>query len=227
MHASTVLLRSLTMLAVLMITATATRAGAGDVAAPAQQFLPTDIIEWTTREFQGRTRYELVRKNDRPAIHARCDNSASALYLERRIDLTATPILQWSWLVETTLPGEFDETGRAGDDYAARLYAVIDGGWRAWRTRAVNYVWATHQPEGASWDNAYARQARMLAVRSGEDDTGRWHTQRRNLREDFRTLHGRDVDHVDGLALMTDCDDTGATVEAWYGEIRLLPEQSE
>jgi hypothetical protein len=227
MHASTVLLSSLTMLAALMTTAAASPAGNGDVAATAQQFLPTDIIEWSSREFQGRTGYEVVRKNARPAIHARCDNSASALYLERRIDLTATPVLEWTWLVETTLPGEFDETHRTGDDYAARIYAVIDGGWRTWRTRAVNYVWATHQREDASWDNAYARQARMLAVRSGEDDTGRWRTQRRNLREDFRILHGRDVGHIDGLALMTDCDDTGATVEAWYGEIRLLPEQSE
>ena len=39
-----------------------------------------------------------------------------------------------------------------------------------------------------------------------------------------RDIHGRDLEVLDALAIMTDCDDTGQQVEAWYGEIRLLSE---
>jgi hypothetical protein len=39
-----------------------------------------------------------------------------------------------------------DGRTQAGDDYAARIYVIHDGGLFAWRTRAINYVWANSQP---------------------------------------------------------------------------------
>ena len=79
--------------------------------------------------------------------------------------------------------------------------------------------------QGSDWPNAYAGQARMIAVRSGPADTeGLWHTERRNIREDFRRYHDREQTSVNAIAIMTDCDDTGQETEAWYGTLRLLPE---
>ncbi|WP_019624133.1 DUF3047 domain-containing protein [Thioalkalivibrio thiocyanoxidans] len=188
------------------------------------RFTPTDILNWEKEVFEGETQYEPVEIDGREALHARCDNSASGLYLKKTIDLERTPILEWSWRVDETFSG-IDETTRAGDDYPARVYVVKDGGLLRWRTRAINYVWASEKPEGADWPNAYASQARMLAVRSGApDETGQWVTERRNVREDFRQLHDREIDTIDAVAIMTDCDDTERTIEAWYGKIRFLPE---
>jgi hypothetical protein len=188
------------------------------------RFTPEAMLEWESVEFSGETQYSLVEIDGHQALHAQCNEAASGRWLRQKIDLGETPILEWSWRVDETFSG-IDETSKSGDDYPARLYVVRDGGLLRWRTRAVNYVWASEMPEGADWPNAYASQARMVAVRSGEpNDPGTWVTERRNVREGFRALHNRDIDHIDAVALMTDCDDTGATAEAWYGEIRFLPE---
>ncbi|OOG22795.1 hypothetical protein B1C78_14065 [Thioalkalivibrio denitrificans] len=202
--------------ALLLMTAGA-QAGEGPV------FAPEDIADWENRAFVRETRYTLVEKDGRSAVQAECRSSASGLFFEEPIDLSATPVMEWSWRIETTY-GDIDETTRAGDDYPARVYVISDGGLTRWRTRALNYVWASAKPEGADWRNAYAAQNRMLAVRSGDEDAGRWVTQRRNVVEDFRDLHDRDITRIDAVAIMTDCDDTRSEARAWYGEIRFLPE---
>lgn len=204
--------------ALAMAVGGASAAGGGEV------FTPQEVVTWEQRTFTGPVEYRATEIDGREAVHATCDgNGATALYLAKEIDLTRTPILEWSWRIERTF-GDIDETSKAGDDYPARLYAVYDGGWRRWRTEAVNYVWASALPEGSTWPNAYTSRARMVALRSGTDRTGEWVTERRNLVDDFRELHGTERRLIHGIAIMTDCDDTGQPMEGWYGEIRLLPE---
>lgn len=188
-------------------------------------YTPEDIIDWERHSFSGETRYELVEVDGRQAVHARCtDASASGLFLQEEVDLEATPIVEWRWRVDETFSG-IDETTKAGDDYPARIYAVDEHSILRWRTRALNYVWSSEMEQGADWPNAYASQAHMVAVRSGPPEReGQWHTERRNLRDDFRRFHDRDLERINAFAIMTDCDDVGEPAEAWYGEIRLLPE---
>lgn len=192
--------------------------------AAADEFLPSQMLLWRHHSFSGATRYQAVHVDGREALHARCAASASGLVLERTIDLRRTPILEWSWRVDETFPPGIDERTRAGDDYPARLYVVKDGGVLRWRSRAVNYAWASAMPAGSAWHNAYLGQAHMLTLRSGPPDApGQWVTERRNVREDFRRFHGMEIDSIDAVAIMTDCDDRGETAEAWYGAIRFLP----
>lgn len=212
---------SATLPAVLLIPALAGPAHAGDAT---RVFTPAQIIEWESHSFEGETSYTLTEHEGREAVHAVCDEgTASGLFLEERIDLNETPVLEWDWYVAETFSG-IDETTKEGDDYPARLYAVREHTIARWRTRAVNYVWASEQSQGTDWPNAYLSQAHMIAMRSGPPEDPAWVTERRNLREDFAALHGRDLDRVDALAIMTDCDDVGEPAEAWYGEVRLLPD---
>lgn len=183
---------------------------------------PADMLDWERRDFTGQTHYQLVQHAGQTMLEAQCRGAASALYLEQTIDLRQTPILEWSWAVDSVFTG-IDETQKSGDDYPVRLYVVKDGGLLAWRTRAVNYVWSSHQPAGQSWRNAYARQAQMLALRSGAPQPAVPVTERRNVRVDFQTLHGVQLDTIDGLAIMTDCDDSGQPATGWYGSIHWLP----
>jgi len=203
--------------------ATADTASA-DTDPQARTFPPEEIIQWEVERFQGETDYQQVAVNGRQAIHARCDNSASGLFLEQSINLDETPILEWEWRVDNTFGDDIDETVREGDDYPARVYAVVDGGWRPWRSRAMNYVWASEHAKGAHWPNAYTGSVTMLALRSGEEEAGRWQRERRNLKDDFKRFHDREINEIDGLAIMTDCDDHQGQAEAWYGTLRLLPD---
>lgn len=187
---------------------------------------PADILQWEAKSFQGETRYELDAVQGRVAVRADCRDAASGLFLETPVSLRETPVLEWSWRVDETFPSDGPgEDTKAGDDYPARLYVVKDGGLLPWRSRAVNYVWASGKPAGTDWANAYAGQARMVAVRSGPPaEAGTWVTERRNVAEDFRRYHGSVPDEIDALAIMTDCDDRDASARAWYGTIRFLPE---
>lgn len=183
----------------------------------AGNFSTGDLSGWETKTFKGLTKYQIVESDGRRVLGAECSNAASALYRRFSVKLSETPILRWSWRVDQTYPG-LDETRKPGDDYPARIYVVIDGGALLWRTKALNYVWASQKPAGSIWPNAFTGQARMIAIRSGAGSG--WVEESRDLRTDFRTVFGLDADHIDGVALMTDCDNSQGSGRAWYGDIR-------
>jgi len=126
--------------------------------------------------------------------------------------------LNWSWRVDQVLKGT-DERSKDGDDYPARVYVVASGGAALWKTRSLVYVWSSNQPVGATWNNAFTDNARVMALRSGTQDAGRWVSEKRDIRADFQRLFGRDIDAVDAVALMTDTDNSGQRASAWYGDI--------
>lgn len=194
------------------------------------RFSPAAIHAWEPHHFSGETRYELIDTAEGEAVEGICDDgTASGLFYRQSIDLTRTPVIEWRWRILDPISGG-DPMTRAGDDYAARLYAVDEHSVLRWRTRALNYVSSTRVAVGEDWPNAYASQAHMLAVdnASGDEDANEagWQVHRRNLREDFERFHDRSVDQIDAIALMTDCDDTNERAEVHYGEIRLLPESA-
>ena len=78
------------------------------------------LAEWKENSFVGNTRYSVVNLDEKPALKAVSDNSASGLVREITVDLTKTPYLNWSWMIENTLNGN-DETKQSGDDYPARI----------------------------------------------------------------------------------------------------------
>lgn len=184
------------------------------------RFSAGDTDGWKRATFDGipASDYRIVTLDGRKALRGRCRDSAAVFGIERRIDLDETPVLNWSWRVERTYD-DLDERQRGGDDFPARVYAVIDGGWLKWRTRALNYVWASRSPPGSAWPNPFRDQAMMVAVRSGRARAGEWVSERRNLRGDFRRHFGIDADHIDGVAVMTDCDNHGGRATAYYGDI--------
>lgn len=207
-----------------LLIAAATLAAIPAVRAAERVFTPAEIVDWQVKSFAGKTDYELVQKDGRAAVHASCtEDTSSGLYLRQEIDLTKTPVLEWSWRVRNTY-GAVDETKKAGDDYPARIYVVDGHPALPWRTRALSYVWSSAMPKGEDWTNAYADQVHMIAVDAGKEGLGTWRSYRRNLRADFQRYHDRQLDNVDAIAIMSDCDDTGKESEAWFGDIRLHSE---
>ena len=182
-----------------------------------------DVSAWEEKVFSGKTAYERVGIEGRTVLRATSRGTASGLFRKRRIDLEKTPILEWTWRVEGTL-GDIDERTREGDDYSARVYVIRSDPVFFWRTRAVNYVWASTRTVGETWPNAYTDGARHIAVQSGDAFAGQWVEERRNVRADFRTLFGKDVRYVDAVAIMSDTDNTGNAALAYYGDITFTSE---
>ena len=185
-------------------------------------FSPEQIIQWKSKSFVGDTVYsvEFDKQLNQSIIRAESDNTASGLFYEERINLDKTPYLSWSWRVEK-FPALDNEKTKSGDDYAARIYIVIKDGWTPLGTKAVNYVWSQQSPLEASWPNPFAGdKAMMLAVQQGSSDSG-WVMEKRNLKEDLKRLFGKDFQYIDGIAIMTDTDNTGSSAISYYSGLTL------
>ncbi len=186
------------------------------------RFSSGDLTGWTPKSFVGETSYRLVEENGALVLEAASEGAASGLVFERDIDLVETPVLAWRWRVSAPVNPP-DERSREGDDFAVRVYFVTSGeGWLS-LPQSVAYVWASRQPEGSSWPNPYTGNVRMVAVDSGDRRAGEWRVHRRNMREDFKRLFGRDIRKITHVAIMTDTDDSGLSARGWYGDISVEP----
>ena len=187
------------------------------------RFSAGDTEGWQVRDFEGETRYRIVEAGGTRVLEAKSDSAASSFYLEREIDLAARPVLEWRWRIEAPLRVP-DERVKAGDDFAARVYVVAPGEGLFALPVAISYVWSGSAPVGADWPNPFTSKVRMVAVESGSARAGAWRSYRRNVREDFHRLFGREVDELEGVAVMTDADNSRQRARAWYGDILLRGE---
>ena len=96
------------------------------------------------------------------------------------------------------------------------MYVVSRGFGLLRRPLALTYVWA-NAPVGAAWPNPFTARAVMVVVDSGPG--GNWRHHERDVRADFRRYHGKDVKRLDGIAIMTDTDNSGTEGRAWYGDL--------
>ncbi|MDH5377441.1 MAG: DUF3047 domain-containing protein [Gammaproteobacteria bacterium] len=193
-------------------------AWAGEQVVSFAEFSKSNLQGWEPHEFDGKTRYQIVSLDNRTVLMASSEAAASGLVKKQRVDLNKTPFLNWSWRVENTL-SPINEKSKKGDDYPARLYIIVSGGLFFWKTKALNYVWASEQKTGSVWPNAYTSNAQMLAVESGGDRAGKWVHEKRNVKADLKKLFGEDIQYIDALALMSDTDNSKKTAISYYGDI--------
>jgi hypothetical protein len=186
------------------------------------------IEAWQPKVFSGESIYTIVEHSGREALQALSSNSASGLVLKKRIDLTITPYIRWSWLVEKRLL-ELNEQSKKGDDFVARIYVVIDGGMMIWKTKSLSYVWSSNQSKGLVWNNAFAgSRVKMMSIQGKESQIGRWYEEKRNVYQDLINTFGdkgsADANQsaykfIDIVAIMTDTDNSEKEAESYYGDI--------
>ena len=150
-----------------------------------------------------------------------------------------TPQLSWRWKVDRVLDAA-DLRRKEGDDYAARVYVTFDVPDEALslaqRARlaiarllygadvpaaALCYVWDNRNPVGTTAWNAYTSQVRMVVLRSGPGETGKWASESRDVAADYREAFGAAAPAISGVAVSADTDQTHEKVTAWFGDLRL------
>jgi len=185
---------------------------------PAHSFPDASLESWLEKSFVGNTNYELVPVADQSILKASTNNTASLLYKEKTIDLQETPWIEWTWKVDSVYQN-IDERSKSGDDFPARLYVVAKTGFLPWNTVGINYVWSSTQATGTIWTSPFTKKSIMLAVQGGDEMTGQWVTQRRNIVEDFKQLFNIHVTRISGYAVMVDGDNSGQKSTAYFGKI--------
>lgn len=198
--------------------------------------LPEGWKPLTFKKTPKLTTYELMKDDSHVVVKAMSDSSASGLIKEIRIDPKEFPIVRWRWKVENLLQ-KSDVTRKDGDDYPARLYITFeyDPGKVSFGKKlkfkagqvlfgdipigAINYIWETKAPVGAIIDNAYTDFVKMVVVESGPHKLGAWVDESRNIYEDYKKAFGEEPPLINGVAIMSDTDNTKAQAVAYYGDI--------
>ncbi|MGE0769568.1 MAG: DUF3047 domain-containing protein [Hyphomicrobiaceae bacterium] len=203
-----------------LVFASISNEAAADEVIAISRFSNSSLRDWESRSFKGETSYTFTTDPEikSTVLKAAADASASGRFRKIKVDLNVTPFLNWSWKVTDIFPG-IDERTKAGDDFPARIYVVVERGILGASSLSLNYVWASQHSAGSLWPSPYTNQVKLLAIDSGSEALSKWVRHKRDLRADLKKAFGEDITEVDAVALMTDTDDHGGRAETYYGEI--------
>jgi hypothetical protein len=205
----------------------------------AGQTVPDGWKPLTFPKVPKHTQYVLVNDGGTVVVKAVSQGAASGLVKPLKVDPKEYPILRWRWKVGNLLT-KSDVTRKDGDDYPARVYVTFEydpdkvgfsrkAKYKAGRVlfgdipiAALNYIWEAKAAQGLIIDNAYTDFAKMVVVRSGSQGLGGWLEEERNIYEDYKKAFAEEPPLINGVAVMTDTDNTQEAATAYYGDIIFL-----
>ena len=185
------------------------------------EFTDKELSELTVRKVRGadnKTEYSVGSNENGNYLKAIADNAASVLGKEIKIDLNKTPFINITWKIEKDIPG-IDETAKKGHDFAARVFVIKKTGATALSNRAINYVFSSNQDVGSNSPSPYTKKSVDNVLATTKTNLNEWVTVKANVKEDFKKFHDLDVDELDGLAIMSDTDNSKLKAVAYYQNI--------
>ena len=185
------------------------------------EFTESELSELEIRKVRGadnKTIYTVGTNENGNFLKAVADNAASGLGKEIKIDLNKTPFINITWKIEKDLQG-INENSKKGHDFAARVFVVKKTGATPLSNRAINYVFSSNSAVGQSWPSPYTKKSIDNVLANTKDNLNIWVTVKANVKEDFKKFHDLDVNELDGLAIMSDTDNSKMEAIAYYQNI--------
>ena len=184
-------------------------------------FTKFELSELQVRKVRGadnKTIYSIGKNESGNFLKAVADNAASGLGKEVKINLNKTPFINITWKIEKDLAGIKEDT-KKGHDFAARVFAVKKTGATPLSNRAINYVFSSNNVVGSNWPSPYTKKSIDNVLASTQNNLNEWITVKANVKEDFKKFHNLDVNELDGLAIMSDTDNSKMRAVAYYQNI--------
>ena len=185
------------------------------------EFTDKELSELTVRKVRGadnKTEYSVGSDENGNYLKAIADNAASGLGKEIKIDLNETPFINITWKIEKDIPG-IDETAKKGHDFAARVFVIKKTGATALSNRAINYVFSSNQDIGSNSPSPYTKKSIDNVLATTKTNLNEWVTVKANVKEDFKKFHNLDVNELDGIAIMSDTDNSKKKSITYYQNI--------
>ncbi len=185
------------------------------------EFTQNELDNLKVRKIRGaknETKYTLGKNDNGNYLKAEVENGGSGLGKEVSINLNDTPFLNISWKIEKSLSG-IDEKSKKGHDYAARFFIVKKTGLTPLSNKAINYVFSSNNMPGEYWRSPYTKSSIDYVVSSTINSMNEWVTIKTNVKNDFKKLHGLDVDNIDGVAIMADTDQSKLKSTSYFQKI--------
>ena len=148
----------------------------------------------------------------------KAEGQASGLGMEKKINLLKTPFINITWKVEKDLSG-IDERSKKGHDYAARVFVIKKTGSTALSNRAINYVFSSNEDVGKFWKSPFTKKSTDYVLSSTKNNLNEWVTVKTNVRKDFKKIYDIDVEEIEGVAIMTDTDNSKKLAISYYQNI--------
>lgn len=204
-------------------------------------FSPQDKAQWEPVALPGklRTAFKVTTRDQRGALQADAESSASMLRQRLNVQPAELGRLQFAWQIDN-LMAEADMGERDSEDSPVRLILAFEGDRSRFSAKnamlsdlaaaltgeplpyaTLMYVWCNRRPVDSVIVNPRTDRVRKLVVESGADHVKQWRQYQRDVRADFEKAFGEAPGALVGMAIMTDSDNTRGNVRAWYGDIRL------
>lgn len=202
--------------------------------------LPPGWEEFKINAKKKPTSYFLLREGGRPVLHARAEGSASGVQRPATFSIAERPIASWSWKV-SRLVSKADNSKGGREDAPARILLSFDGdkeklpkadqatlyvarklSGRDMPYAMLMYIWSNSAPVGSVIENPHSRRVQMVVASSGAAGVGAWQKLSRDVAVDFRRAFKEEPGKLLAYGVMSDTDNTGETIEAWYSEIEFL-----
>ncbi len=189
------------------------------------------------------TEYRLVPEQGISVLHAYANEASSGLMQHVNLDPLTQPWLHWKWKIGRSV-NTLDQQKKATEDSPARVILGFDGDKEVlpfadqimfetakiftghdFPYATLMYVWDRHTPIGTIMPSYRSGRIKMIVVANEEAGIGTWQIFHRNIVDDFKAAFGERPGQLIGVGVLTDTDNLGETVEAWYGDIGLRHER--
>lgn len=202
---------------------------------------PAPSLVWSPVIWPGKTNVAFRPDSwqGRPALRVDANRSMSMLRQRMAPGGVEVSTLDFSWGVSRI--HDKADIGVAGlDDAPVRIVLAFDGDRSKLSAKArmqselartlmgeempyatLTYIWCNQRPVGTILVSPRTDRVRKLVVESGAAHVGQWRQYHRNVREDFERAFGEAPGKLIGIAFMTDGDNTGEKLTAWYGALKL------
>jgi hypothetical protein len=202
--------------------------------------LPNNWVPMVVFRNRKKTEYQLVTDGDKTVLHAYAAGATSGLMENVSIDPNAQPWLNWKWKIGSQAKS-IDNSQRPTEDSPVRIILGFDGdkdtlpfseqilfdtaklltGYE-FPYATLMYIWDPKAPVGSVKNSKRSSRIRTMVVENGLNTVDQWRDFTRNIVEDFQKAYGEKPGKLIGVGVLTDTDEPDETVEAWYGDIRLL-----
>ena len=166
---------------------------------------------WKLSVVEGNAHAEILPDGGAPALYLRSVKSSFSLERQLFLNVREYPNLMWTWKA-LAIPPRGDLRKRSSNDQVLQILVAFDG------SKVLSYVWNSNAPEGTVTDESIGFPlfitVKVMVVKTGISDRGKWLTITRNLYEDYKSIFKEEPKEVRGIRIQTNSQHTHDLSEA-------------
>jgi hypothetical protein len=202
-----------------------------------------DWVVVTFSRIERHSEYYIQKTEAGRVLVARSDASASGIRYKNEFNVYDSPVVRWRWKVDNVYSGGSIEE-KSGNDYPMRVYIMfkydpeaatfaeknmyglvrmVSGEYPP--HSSLNYIWANNPGNHLIYSSPYTDRSKLIILRSGEAEVGRWVDEEVNIIDDYKKAFGTLPPAMASISIMNDSDNTGESSVSYLDYIQVLKKE--